>query len=112
IVRIRRAVSPPGEARQDWRIIQDIAKALGRERGFGFESPAEIFEELRAASKGGVCDYSGVSYRRIEENFGVFWPCPSETPAGVPEPGPQGTPRLFEPGSWNPVSKGNGPFYF
>jgi len=112
IVRIRQAVDPPGEARQDWRIIQDIASALGRDRGFGFESPAEIFEELRAASKGGVCDYSGVSYRRIEENFGVFWPCPSETPAGVPEPGPQGTPRLFEPGSWNPVAKGNGPFYF
>lgn len=112
IVRIRRAVDPPGDARQDWRIIQDIAAALGRERGLTFAGPREMFEELRVASKGGVCDYSGVTYERIEEQFGVFWPCPSETPEGVPEPGPQGTVRLFEPGSWNPVALGTGPFYF
>lgn len=112
IVRINKAVECPGEARQDWRIIQDIAKALGREHGLTFESPADIFEELRIASKGGVIDYSGVTYARVEANFGVFWPCPSETPDGVPEPGPQGTVRLFEPGSWNPVADGKGPFYF
>ena len=46
------------------------------------------------------------------EHFGVFWPCPSELPEGVPAPGPQGTVRLFEPGSWNPVAQGAGPFYF
>jgi assimilatory nitrate reductase catalytic subunit len=112
IIRINKAVDPPGEAKADWQIIQDIAKALGRERGFTFNSPGEMFEELRAASAGGVVDYSGVTYERIEENMGVFWPCPSETPAGVPAPGPQGTPRLFEPGSWNPVAAGAGPFYF
>ena len=112
IIRINKAVDPPGEALPDWQVIQDIAKALGREQGFTFENPREIFEELRVASKGGVCDYSGVTYERIEANYGVFWPCPSETPAGVPEPGPQGTPRLFEPGSWNPVARGAGPFYF
>ncbi len=112
IVRIQKAVECPGEAREDWRIIQDIAKALGRERGFTFQNPGQIFDELRVASKGGVCDYSGVTYARIEQNFGVFWPCPSETPPGVPETSPQGTLRLFEPGSWNPVAKGTGPFYF
>jgi assimilatory nitrate reductase catalytic subunit len=112
IVRINKAVDCPGEARQDWRIIQDIAQALGRGRGLTFESPRAIFEELRLASKGGVSDYSGVTYERIEESFGVFWPCPSETPEGVPAPGPQGTVRLFEPGSWNPVANGAGPFYF
>ena len=64
------------------------------------------------ASKGGVADYSGITYERIEENFGVFWPCPGEMPEGVPAPGPQGTVRLFEPGSWNPVAQGAGPFYF
>jgi assimilatory nitrate reductase catalytic subunit len=117
IIRINKAVECPGEARQDWRIIQDIAKALGRERGLTFESPREIFEELRVASKGGVSDYSGVTYEAIEENYGVFWPCRSETPAGAPETGPQGpgtqgTVRLFEAGSWNPVANGAGPFYF
>ncbi len=112
IVRINQAVNPPGEARQDWRIIQDIARALGRPEGMSFASPREIFEELRVASKGGVADYSGVTYERIEQQYGVFWPCPDETPPGARPPGPQGTPRLFEAGSWNPIANGAGPFYF
>jgi assimilatory nitrate reductase catalytic subunit len=104
VIRIRQAVECPGEARQDWRIIQDIAAALGRQQGFTFTSPREIFDELRLASKDGIVDYSGITYEKIEQNFGVFWPCPAEDHPG--------TPRLFEPGSWNPVAKGNGPFYF
>lgn len=112
IIRIRQAVDCPGDARQDWRIIQDIAAALGRERGFSFESPGAIFDELRNASRGGVSDYSGVTYDNIDEHYGVFWPCRSETEASPAEPGPQGTVRLFEPGSYNPVADGAGPFYF
>lgn len=112
IVRINKAVECPGDARQDWRIIQDIARSLGRPEGMTFANPREMFEELRVASKGGVADYSGVTYEHIEEHFGVFWPCPAETPEGVTPPGPQGTRRLFEPGSWNPVARGAGPFYF
>lgn len=112
IIKINKAVEPPGDARADWKIIQDLAQALDRSEGFTFTSPEEMFDELRVASKGGICDYSGVTYDRINANFGVFWPCPSETPPGVPEPGPQGTPRLFEPGSYNPIAKGAGVFYF
>jgi assimilatory nitrate reductase catalytic subunit len=112
VVKINRAVDCPGEARRDWQIVQDIARALGRPRGLTFAGPREMFEELRVASKGYINDYSGITWERVEENFGVFWPCPEETPEGVPAPGSQGTVRLFEPGSWNPVAKGAGPFYF
>src|SRR5262245_18812514 len=111
VIKINQAVHPPGAAKQDWRILQDIAKALDRERGFTFRNPGEIFEELRRASKGGVADYSGITYEKIERQMGVFWPCPSTDPTGNPVDHP-GTPRLFEPGSWNPVAKGAGPFYF
>jgi len=104
VIKINKAVDCPGEARQDWRIIQDIAAALGREKGLTFSSPAEMFAELGRASKGGVADYSGITYEKIEAQNGVFWPCPDENHSG--------TPRLFEPGSWNPVAQGNGPFYF
>lgn len=104
VIKINQAVDPPGEARQDWRIIQDIARALGRPRGFTFQHPREIFDELRRASRGGVADYSGITYEKIEKQYGVFWPCPSEDH--------EGTRRLFEPGSWNPVAGGKGPFYF
>lgn len=104
VIKINKAVDPPGDAKQDWRIIQDIAKALGRERGFTFNEPREIFNELRTASKGGVADYSGITYEKVAKQYGVFWPCPSDDHPG--------TPRLFEPGSSNPIAKGRGPFYF
>jgi assimilatory nitrate reductase catalytic subunit len=104
VIKINKAVDCPGEARQDWRIIQDIAKALDREQGLTFTSPAEMFDELRRASKGGVADYSGITYEKIERQHGVFWPCPNDDHPG--------TPRLFEPDSWNPVAQGKGPFYF
>jgi assimilatory nitrate reductase catalytic subunit len=104
VIKINKAIDPPGDARQDWRIIQDIARALGRERGFTFTSPREIFEELRKASRGGIADYYGITYEKIEQQNGVFWPCPDEDHPG--------TPRLFEKGSWNPIARSNGPFYF
>ena len=104
VIKINKAIDPPGDAREDWRIIQDLARALGRERGFTFSAPGEIFDELRVASKGGVADYSGITYEKIEKRAGVFWPCPSEEHPG--------TPRLFESGSWNPIANGKGPFYF
>jgi assimilatory nitrate reductase catalytic subunit len=113
VIKINKAVECPGEARQDWRIIQDLARALGRDKGFTFDSPRAIFEELRRASKGGVADYSGITYEKVERQMGVFWPCYSEDPrTGEPTPDHPGTPRLFEPGSYNPVAKGAGPFYF
>jgi assimilatory nitrate reductase catalytic subunit len=107
VIKINKAVDPPGDAKQDWRIIQDIARAMGRERGFTFNEPREIFNELRVASKGYIADYSGVTYEKIERQGGVFWPCPSEDQHQEH----MGTPRLFEKGSWNPIAKGAGPFY-
>ncbi|MBL8166772.1 MAG: molybdopterin oxidoreductase family protein [Acidobacteria bacterium] len=104
VIKINKAIDPPGEAKQDWRIIQDISKAMGRERGFTFTEPREILDELRVASKGGIADYSGITYEKIEAQGGVFWPCPDNDH--------KGTERLFEPNSWNPIAKGAGPFYF
>jgi assimilatory nitrate reductase catalytic subunit len=46
-----------------------------------------VFDELRRASAGGIADYAGISYERIEAEQGVFWPCPA--------PDHPGTPRLF-----------------
>src|SRR5690606_26157209 len=104
VVKINQAVDPPGEARQDWRIIQHIARALGRGQGLELRSPREMFDELRVASRRGLADYSGITYEKIERQMGVFWPSYSEEHPG--------TPRLFEPGSWTPVARGAGPFYF
>jgi assimilatory nitrate reductase catalytic subunit len=82
------SVTPPGQARRDSEIIIDLAHRLGRGDKFTFQSPREILEELRVASKGGVADYYGITYEKVDAQMGVFWPCPS--------PEHPGTPRLFE----------------
>ena len=88
VIRRRRAVDPPGLARTDIDILCDLARALGKTTYFSFTGPESVFEELRAATRGAVADYSGISYGRIEREGGVFWPCTSPSHAG--------TPRLFE----------------
>jgi assimilatory nitrate reductase catalytic subunit len=103
VIKINKAVECPGDAREDWKIIQDIAAALGRPKGFTFCTPREINDEFRRATAGSTADYSGITYEKVERQGGVFWPCPGE--------GHPGTPRLFEEGSWNPVAKGAGRFY-
>jgi assimilatory nitrate reductase catalytic subunit len=90
VVRIRAAVAPPGEAKRDWEIIRDLAIRLGSADLFPYTSTRDIFEELRRVSKGGVADYSGITWEKIDAQLGVFWPCPSEDHPG--------TPRLFEDG--------------
>jgi len=91
VIKINKAVDCPGDARPDWEILVDLARRLGRGRFFDhFTSPRAIFEELRAASKGGTADYAGITYEKIERQQGVFWPCPTEDHPG--------TPRLFEGG--------------
>jgi len=111
VIKINKAVDCPGDARQDWRIVQDIAAALDRPKGFTFTEPRAIFDELRTATRGSIADYSGITYEKIEKQYGVCWPCYSESPDGKPIDH-AGTPRLFEPRSWNVVAKGAGPFYF
>ncbi|MDX3576770.1 molybdopterin oxidoreductase family protein [Streptomyces sp. FL07-04A] len=86
----RQAVTAPEGVRSDLAVLHELAARLGVEKGFPVE-PEEVFEELRRASAGGIADYSGISYRRLAEEDGVFWPCPAGQD-GRPAPG---TPRLF-----------------
>ncbi|MBT2575670.1 nitrate reductase [Bacillus sp. ISL-51] len=78
----------PGEAKHDWRIICEIASAIGKGQYFSYTSAEEIFNELREASRGGIADYSGITYDRLRREGGIYWPCPE-----LKHPG---TGRLFE----------------
>ena len=88
VIRRRRALMPPDGVRTDVEILCGLAGALGKRRGFTFDDPGEVFDELREASRGGPADYFGITYQRLDDSDGVFWPCPS--------PDHPGTPRLFE----------------
>jgi assimilatory nitrate reductase catalytic subunit len=89
VIRILKAVDPPAQAKADTEIILELARRLGAGKFFDhFKTSEDIFNELRVASKGGTADYFGITYKRIEDEMGVFWPCPT-----LDHPG---TPRLWE----------------
>lgn len=101
VLRRRRLQSPPPGVRTDLETLSELARRLGLSDGFPAE-PAAVFDELRRASRGGAADYSGITYRRIDEENGVFWPAPSKSPDDVrgeskdhAGDGRPGTPRMF-----------------
>lgn len=81
----RRATDPPGEAWPDWRIIAEVACALGYEDAFGYTSAEEIFAEItRAWNPRTGYDLRGVTYERLRETP-VQWPsADAEGPARNP----------------------------
>jgi assimilatory nitrate reductase catalytic subunit len=95
----QRAFAPlPGEARHDWWIMAQVAQRMGFLEGFGYRSPAQIFDEharLSAADNGGtrvfdIGGLAGLSPAEYEELKPIQWP--------VPDRGHPGTQRLFEDG--------------
>jgi sulfite reductase (NADPH) flavoprotein alpha-component len=76
----RQAVAPPGEAIADWRVIAEVAGAMGFE-GFAYESAAELFEEIKRFSNPQTgYDISGASHARFSETP-LQWPvAPLSTP--------------------------------
>ena len=79
VQRVRAAVPPPGEARPDWWIIQQIAQRMGHARGFSFDSARAIWDEVRTVWPAGA----GLSYGRLDHES-LNWPCPHETHPGTP----------------------------
>jgi assimilatory nitrate reductase catalytic subunit len=80
VSKVNRAVAPPGEARSDFDIFLQLANLLGvRDEIFpGWTKPADAFEEWKRVSAGRLCDYSGMTYKAIEQHGGVQWPFPAD----------------------------------
>ena len=76
VQRVRRALAPPGEARDDLAIIFELARRMGHDWG---EPLAErVWDEVRTLSP----VHAGMSYRRLEELGGIQWPCYDESHPG------------------------------
>lgn len=75
VQRVRRTIDPPGEAREDLRIIVDLARRLGHDWPSDAES---MWNELRQLSP----VHTGMSYARLEELDGLRWPCYDEQHPG------------------------------
>ena len=79
VQRLRKAVTPPGEAKPDWWIVSRIAQRMGRE-GFTFNSAKEVFNELCGLSP----IYAGLDWDRIERGE-YLWPVPHKEHKGTRE---------------------------
>lgn len=100
ISRQRGMLPASGEAKHDWKIICDVANAMGFTHGFNFSSPSEIFSEytgLTQADNNGsrdldlsaLHDLTETQYNRLKP---VQWPVNSTAPYG--------TKRLFSDGKF------------
>jgi len=77
VLKVRKAVEPPGEAQEDTWIIGEISKRMGYT--MPAVAPEELFEELRLVTP----SYGGITYQRLEKG-GLNWPCPNEEHPGTP----------------------------
>lgn len=104
VQRMRKALDPPGQARDDHWIISELARRLGHD--WGQPTIEQIWDELRSLSPMNA----GMSYARLEELGGIQWPCPSEDHPGSlflhnrlwEEPPAQGTKAPFSVTTWVP----------
>jgi predicted molibdopterin-dependent oxidoreductase YjgC len=78
VQRVRKALDPPGRARDDIEILSALARRLGRD--WGVPSAEEVWNELRGLSSW----HAGMSYKRLAELGGIAWPCPNEEHPGSP----------------------------
>ena len=78
VQRVRKALDPPGNARDDIGIICDIANRMGFD--WGQPTAEQVWDELRSLSP----IHRGMSYARLEALGGIQWPCPSEDHPGSP----------------------------
>jgi len=77
VQRVRKALTIPGEAREDREIIADLAARMGYE--MRYDSAEAIMREINQVTP----SYGGITYERIEEQ-GLAWPCPDTDHPGTP----------------------------
>jgi len=70
--------NPPGEAKSDWEIFAEVGRRLGFADKFSFQTSAEIHAEFVQLTKGRLCDMTGISHQRLQEEGPLQWPCPKE----------------------------------
>jgi ferredoxin-nitrate reductase len=92
---VKPIVPPPGEAKPDLWVFNQMAKRFNKDNKVSFpEKSSDIFLEMAGISKGRLADISGMSHELIEENRGVQWPY-TEAQLNNNEAPPQGGKRLY-----------------
>lgn len=77
VQRIRKAVTPPGEAMTEWQVICELLSRFGIETYY--QSASDIMEEIASLTP----QYGGINYDRLGIE-GLHWPCPDAGHRGTP----------------------------
>jgi predicted molibdopterin-dependent oxidoreductase YjgC len=78
VQRVRKALDPPGQARDDIEIVCEIARRMGYD--MRYESAQDVWNELRSLSP----MHAGMTYEKLERLGGIQWPCVDEEDTGSP----------------------------
>jgi ferredoxin-nitrate reductase len=81
VTRNRKLVDAPADARPDWWVFANIAKAMGF-KGFDFANNEQIWDEFRGLTKNRPCDMMGMTNERLKQSS-LQWPCPDENHLGT-----------------------------
>jgi len=95
------------DSKSDFEIVLEFSKYFEGKYELlfnGWSKPEDAFEEWKRVSKGRLCDYSGMTYEKIEKLGGIQWPCNEEHP--------EGTPRLYYEGMKTKNEEGKPKFIF
>jgi formate dehydrogenase major subunit/formate dehydrogenase alpha subunit len=90
VQRVRKAIEPLGEARQDWQITAEIARRMlaardvqlpqGSLSGWDYATPSDIMTEINVLTP----SYAGITYERLERGERLQWPIPNLDHPGTP----------------------------
>ncbi|MFN3614721.1 MAG: formate dehydrogenase subunit alpha [Rubrimonas sp.] len=83
----RKAIDAPGEAREDWRIICDLAQRLGLD--WDYDHPREVFGEMKMSMR----SLHHITWKRLEQENAVMYPCTGPEDPGQPVVFGDGFPR-------------------
>lgn len=78
VLRVRKALEPPGSSKPDWEIVCELARHLGS-KGFAYSSSQEILAEMAGLTP----IYGGIFYERLDRGEILAWPCPSRDHPGT-----------------------------
>jgi len=74
----RKAIEPPGDAREDLWIINELARGMGL--AWNYSHPREVFDEMRTC----MASIAGITWDRLERESSVTYPCEKEGDPGQP----------------------------
>ena len=77
VLLVNKVIDPPGEAREDWQILTELATRLGYP--MRYDHPSAIMDEIASVAP----IYGGIRHRRLREG-GLPWPCPADDHPGTP----------------------------